>query len=154
MVIDNNKSKKLDKLNLKVEDLFLSEQELHKSYVIDNSTFSNNFTDQINVIEHLFTDLQNQHSDLTIKSTIDAEKNKQLKSFDVLIKKLLKHEKSKHSISLNQITSLKNSLFPQNSLQERFDNFIPYYLKYGEDFIKILKQELNPLDANFVILAH
>ncbi|MDA8956607.1 bacillithiol biosynthesis cysteine-adding enzyme BshC [Flavobacteriales bacterium] len=154
LVLDSNKTKKLNKLNLKLKDLFISEHELHKAYVLKNSTFSDDFSTQNDTIEKLYSDLAAKFDDLAIKSSIDAEKNKNLKSFDSLVKRLLKHEKNKHSISLNQISNLKESLFPQNSLQERFDNFIPYYLKYGEDFIKILKQEFDPLDTNFVILAH
>jgi uncharacterized protein YllA (UPF0747 family) len=154
LVLDSNKTKKINKLNLKLEDLFLSEHELHKSYVLKNSSFSDDFSAQINAFEKLYSDLVTKFDDSAIKSSIDAEKNKNLKSFDSLAKRLLKHEKNKHSVNLNQITNLKESLFPQNSLQERFDNFIPYYLKYGEDFIKILKQEFDPLDSNFVILAH
>ena len=48
---------------------------------------------------------------------------------------------------------LNQQLFPDNSLQERHDNFIPFYLKDGENFIERLKQNLNPLDPNFVILS-
>lgn len=154
LVLDSSKTKKINKLNLKLEDLFISEHELHKAYVLRNSAFSVGFGTQNDAIEKLYSDLAAKFDDLAIKSSIDAEKNKNLKSFDSLVKRLLKHEKNKHSISLNQISSLKESLFPYNSLQERFDNFIPYYLKYGEDFIKILKQEFDPLDTNFVILAH
>ena len=38
--------------------------------------------------------------------------------------------------------------------EERYDNFIPFYLQYGDNFIEILKNSLNPLDANFVVLSH
>ena len=51
------------------------------------------------------------------------------------------------------ISKLKQQLFPDNSLQERYDSFIPFYLKDGENFIERLKQNLNPLDPNFVILV-
>lgn len=154
LVLDSSKSKKINKLNLKLEDLFQTESQLHKSYVLRNTNFSDDFSTQNNAIEELYSALADKFEDSAIKSSIDAEKNKNLKSFDSLAKKLLKYEKNKHAISLNQISNLKKALFPQDSLQERFDSFIPYYLKYGEDFIKILKEEFDPLDTNFVILAH
>ena len=75
------------------------------------------------------------------------------KDLEKLSKKLIRFEKQKHTQSLNQISKLKRMLFPNNNLQERYDNFIPYYLKYGDNFIKILKNELNPLDSRFVILT-
>jgi len=66
---------------------------------------------------------------------------------------LLKNEKKKHQQSLHQISQLKTKLFPNNGLQERHDNFIPFYLKHGENFIEILLRELKPLDVKFVILS-
>ena len=67
-------------------------------------------------------------------------------------KKINKLEKQKHEVALSQISKIKTNFFPNRSLQERHNNFIPYYLKYGDKFIKKLKEELNPLDTNFVVL--
>jgi len=78
---------------------------------------------------------------------------KQLNALESLELKLIRLEKQKHKDALNQISKLKHQLFPDNSLQERYDNFIPFYLKDGENFIKILKQNLNPIDPNFVVLS-
>ena len=45
----------------------------------------------------------------------------------------------KKETELNRIAKIKQKLFPNNdSLQERYDNFIPYYLKYGPDWIDTL----------------
>ena len=84
--------------------------------------------------------------------TIKAEQQKQLKSLQKLEKKLLHSEKKKHENALNQISKIKKQLFPNNGLQERFDNFTSFYLNHGENFIEILQAELNPLVPNFVIL--
>ncbi len=56
-------------------------------------------------------------------------------------------------VSLNQIEKIKNQLFPNNSLQERHDNFIPFYLKDGENFLERIKSNFDPLSPNFVVLA-
>ena len=154
LIVDDNKHKKIKKLDLNFDDLFLSEHEIQKSFVLKNTAYTEDFTYQNKLIEELFGSLANKYQDSSIKSSIDAEKSKCLKSFDNLSKKLLKHEKNKHSTSLNQITNIKKSLFPHNSSQERFDNFIPFYLKYGDGLFDILKSEFDPLDTNFVILAH
>ena len=154
LIVDDNKHKKIKKLDLNFDDLFLSVHEIQKSFVLKNTAYTEDFTYQNKLIEELFGSLANKYQDSSIKSSIDAEKSKCLKSFDNLSKKLLKHEKNKHSTSLNQITNIKKSLFPHNSSQERFDNFIPFYLKYGDGLFDILKSEFDPLDTNFVILAH
>ena len=68
-------------------------------------------------------------------------------------KKIIKSKKQHHKLSLEKISKIKNKLFPNKILQERFDNFIPYYLNYGKQFIKTLKSEIDPLDTNFLILS-
>ena len=42
-------------------------------------------------------------------------------------------------------------IFPENNFQERYDNFIPYYLQYGEEFFNIIKDYFNPLKAELKI---
>ncbi len=41
----------------------------------------------------------------------------------------------------------------KEELQERHDNFIPFYLKHGMNFFDELKRNLNPLDFSFNILS-
>ena len=106
----------------------------------------------LETINRIFDSMSKKTIDKNLQSTIKAEKQKQLKSLQKLEKKLLKSEKRKHEIALQKISKLKKNLFPNNSLQERFDNFIPFYLKDEGNFIEILLAELNPLAANFVIL--
>ena len=65
---------------------------------------------------------------------------------------MLKAEKQRQETSVNQIKKLKEKLFPGNGLQERHDNFIPFYIKQGTDFIATLKKELDPLQLQFTVL--
>ena len=65
----------------------------------------------------------------------------------------MKAEKRKIENELNKIVKLKHKFFPGNDgLQERYDNFIPYYLKYGPNWIKELIHLVDPLNKNFKIL--
>ena len=58
-------------------------------------------------------------------------------------------------ISSEQKLNIQSKVFEKLilHLQERTDNIIPYYCKYGEKFIETLKKELDPLDLNFLILS-
>jgi bacillithiol biosynthesis cysteine-adding enzyme BshC len=40
-----------------------------------------------------------------------------------------------------------------DELQERYNNFSEYYIKYNMHFFEILKQNLNPFDFRFIILS-
>ena len=70
-----------------------------------------------------------------------------------MLKKLTKVDKQKHKNALDQISKIKKQYFPNNALQERHENLIAFYLNHGDNFIKKMKEELNPLDSNFVVLA-
>ena len=142
---------KWQNLGFDLADLFLDEHQLHQQYVRKQTNL--NLTQEFKDLKNLFEQILSKINDKGLKKSILAEQQKQLNSFEKIEKKLLKFEKKKHEDALNQITQLKAKLFPNNSLQERYDNFIPFYLKHGDNFIEILQKELNPLDAKFVILS-
>ncbi|MFT3747924.1 MAG: bacillithiol biosynthesis cysteine-adding enzyme BshC [Agriterribacter sp.] len=76
--------------------------------------------------------------DITLEQHVDALKNRAEKQLKNLEKKLLRAEKRKHHDQQAQIVKLKSHLFPNNSLQERVENILPYYARYGAGFIKML----------------
>jgi uncharacterized protein YllA (UPF0747 family) len=66
--------------------------------------------------------------------------------------RLLKAEKQKQDVSLQQIEQLKLQLFPEGNLQERVDNFMNWYAKSGSEIIKALIECLCPVEQEFVVL--
>jgi len=66
---------------------------------------------------------------------------------------MIRAEKRKQEQAVSQIAALKDKLFPGNGLQERIENFIPFYVKYGEKFIDDLVEHLNPMQKRFVIFS-
>ncbi len=67
--------------------------------------------------------------------------------------KMLKAEKKKHQIAIQQITSLKESLFPFQSLQERKENFSVWYANHPKTFITTIKANSKPLSQDFSIVV-
>ena len=104
-------------------------------------------------LEKLYNKLLLKTNDKGLHASVNASHQKQLKSFEKLEQKLIRLEKQKYQNALNAIAKIKQQLFPKTILQERYDNFIPFYLKHGDNFIEILKESFNPLDANFVVLS-
>lgn len=151
MIMEEKEKSKWSDLGFKIQDIFVEEHSLHSRFVQSKSSIS--FEKEINDLDLLFQSILHKTTDKSLFSSIDSEKIKQIKSFQKLEKKLLKSEKQKHENSISQITKIKKKLFPNSSLQERFNNFIPFYLTYGKKFIETLKEELNPLDTNFLILS-
>ena len=144
--LEQNQLKKWQNLEFKFSDFFIDEHQLQKQYV--NKKTDLDLSDEMNALKKVFADILFKALDTGMQSSILAEQ-KQIDAFDKLEKKLLKNEKKNHQQSLLQISQLKTKLFPNNGLQERHDNFIPFYLKHGENFIEILLKELKPLDVKF-----
>jgi bacillithiol synthase len=77
---------------------------------------------------------------------------KALEPIRELEKKLLKAEKRKFKDHQRQIHTLQACLFPLNELQERIDNFMPWYARRGPKFIADLYAYSLTLEQEFVIL--
>ena len=68
-------------------------------------------------------------------------------------KKLLKAEKRRFGDQRRQVAALKAALFPQDNLQERVDNILPWYAMYGPGFIRELYRQSPVLEQEFVVLT-
>jgi uncharacterized protein YllA (UPF0747 family) len=65
---------------------------------------------------------------------------------------LLKAQKRKLSDLVNRITDLQNGLFPNQSLQERNQNFSEFYEVIGRDLIPMLLINTDPLKFEFTVI--
>jgi len=62
---------------------------------------------------------------------------------------LLHAQKKKLVDHVQRLTLLHESIFPNNSLQERQLNFFEFYLAYGDDVHQLLLEQLDPLRMEF-----
>jgi bacillithiol synthase len=82
-----------------------------------------------------------------------AEKAKMDKGLEHIEQKMIRAEKRKQEQAVSQIAAIKDKLFPGNGLQERIENFLPFYVKYGEAFIDNLVERFTPMQKSFVVLS-
>ena len=153
LLIDEKKRHAFEKLGFGLRDLFFSEDELYKRYILTHSTLDISLENDKKDLELVYERIASKTSDLGLKNSIKAQLQKQFSSLDRLQEKLIRVEKKKSETAINQIAKIKRELFLNNSLQERYDNFTFYYLINGESFIKTLKDNLDPLNPNFVVLT-
>jgi len=153
MLLNVGQNKKRQDLGFSIADLFLDEHQLQKKFVLSQKGAVVSLKDEINSLEDMYVSILAKTTDVGLQISIKSQHQKQLKSLVQLEEKLLRLAKQKNESSLNQISKIKQQLFPNNSLQERHDNFISFYLTHGENFIKIMKENLNPLNPNFVVLS-
>ena len=90
--------------------------------------------------------------DNTLVQHVSALQTKAIKSVRELEKKLIRAEKHRFESEKRQIHKLLSALFPHNNLQERIDNFMPYYATWGQKFIDVLYRHSLVLEQEFVVL--
>src|SRR5699024_12220238 len=137
-----------------LKSIFKSEDVLKSEFVKRTTKHRLNLNDEWLEINGVFSKikLRAHKIDPTLSQSTDAVKAKLKKSIKNLEKKLLRAEKKNHAEALIQIGRVKEQLFPDGVLQERVENFAPYYLRYGDDFIKDLLKHFQPLDFQFTVL--
>jgi uncharacterized protein YllA (UPF0747 family) len=146
---------KLERAGLELTDVFKPEEELVNELVKRESQQQLNLSDEITVAHRYYERLKTlaRPVDPTLVQHVDALQKKALDPLQNLEKKLLKAEKRKFTDQQRQIHALKIALFPLNGLQERIDNFMPWYAARGPQFIRDIYQHSPTLEQEFVILG-
>lgn len=152
--IDKGHAKRLSKLGIDEEQLFSKTEDLLKDFVRKNTENELSITSEKEQLKSLFESIaaKAKNIDPTLEKAIMADYARQAKSVANLEGRLMRAEKQKHDTALNQIRNLKEKLYPNNGLQERYDNFLPFYMRYGNRFFDVLLAELNPLEDGFVVI--
>jgi len=145
--------KRLEKLDVRIEDLFGDDTQLRKKFVNQNSTVALTLTEEKRAFEAIFEDILGKalQVEKTLEGTVNAEKAKLRNALENLEKRLQKAEEKHYETELTQLTGVKNKLFPNGGLQERTDNFLNFYLN-DSNFLQKLLAHFEPLDFRFNVL--
>lgn len=155
LVGSKKQEEKLADFGFTIEDLFLPEFDLMDKYVRALSTNSLDVQDETASATKLFDGFKLKAAaiDHTLVQHVEALHTKLQKQIHEAGKKMLRAEKRKFEVQRNQLLKLKGQLFPNGNLQERVDNFMPYYARYGNAFIDTLYQHSPALEHQFIILS-
>ena len=153
ILINEKQKDMIDKLGFALEDIFLSLDELNRKYILSHANSDVSLKCEKNDLDLLYQRLSSKTLDAGLQNSIDAQLSRQLSFLDSMQEKIIRLEKKKSEVAMRQIEKLKGRLFPCNRLQERYDNFIPYYVQCGDNLIETLKDNFDPLNPNFVILS-
>jgi bacillithiol biosynthesis cysteine-adding enzyme BshC len=149
------KERKLrEQLALSISDIFQPETELIHQFVKKNSTDDWQVDSEMKALEQLLAQLKQKavHLDPTLRASADAALARMRHQVQVLEKKMLRAEKRKLQDRILKIAKLKQHLFPKGSLQERTENFMPFYLLYGKGFFDALMEYMLPLQQQFLVV--
>ncbi len=142
-------------LGFDLADVFKPILNLEAEYVNAHTENSLSLSDSINALEKLYQTIRNQVN--KVDATLgDHTMNLSVQSVKKLLeleKKILKAEKRKQATSIERIRTIKNELFPQNSLQERVENFVEWVGVYGWDWVHAIMVNSNSLEQRFTIIT-
>ncbi|MBP7184166.1 MAG: bacillithiol biosynthesis cysteine-adding enzyme BshC [Saprospiraceae bacterium] len=149
--IDKNLSSKMDKLQFEIPYYFKEIDLLIKDFIQNHTTDELDISEERKMLNQLFNSLleKTENIDRSLSGYIKAEEVKFEKNIDQILFKLQKASKSKHETEIAQLKSIKEKLFPNNTLQERYENFITYYNLWGNAWIDFLVKNSNPFEKKF-----
>ena len=154
LLSDEKAEQQIQKLGLSKTDLFKDIDLLIKDFVSKNASSAVLLKEEEQKLIIIFTELAEKVGaiDATLKASVEAEFQKALSSLKNIESKLIKSEKQKQETNINQIRKLIDRFLPEGILQERHDNFAPYYLKSGINLIADFKEAFDPFEFKLMIL--
>jgi bacillithiol synthase len=154
LLIKKNWKQKLEKTGLQPSDVFKSEEKLMEQYVHQFSPHKLSLQTQIDKIRGFYGALKKISAavDKTLEQHVDKLETQSIQKLEELEKKILRAEKKNHEEARKRIYEIKEALFPLNNLQERIDNFIPWFAEYGRSFIDLIYDNSLTFEQEFVIL--
>lgn len=143
------------KLGFDSTALFKNETALLNELVKRDSTVQLSLEKEKQTLLEFYAQLKNISGavDPTLAQHTEALQVKALKKIEALEKKLLRAEKKKFEAQQRQLHKLKTTLFPNNNLQERIDNMIPYYAVMGKALLQMIYNNSKGLEQEFGIIV-
>jgi len=155
LLIEQKWKEKLDHTQLSIHDIFRSQETLVNELVRRESNQQLSLETELADAESYYGKLKTLAGsvDPTLGQHVAALHAKALQPLKELEKKLLKAERRKFGDQQRQIHAIKTGLFPRNNLQERIDNFMPWYAQRGPQFITDLYKYSPGLPPQFIVLS-
>lgn len=154
LIVEEKWQEKISKLELSITDFFKDETQILTSLVTRHSNGHLKLEEELQAAEQLYKQLRIKAGkiDESLLSHIEALEVKAVKPLQELEKKMIRAEKKKYESEQHQINAIRTALFPNGGLQERVENFLPYYAQWGKAFIDCVYKHSPALEQEFVIL--
>ncbi len=150
MIVNKGLSKKVKKLSLPATSLFKSTHEL-KAWYLEHFQKNEHLLDKEKAeINDIFDRITTKAAtiDKSLEGFIGAEGAKTYKSVDNIQKRLKKSLENQNELAMNQISGIKEKLFPNGVPQERYDNYLNFALN-NPNFIQTLLDNFDPLEFSY-----
>lgn len=140
-------AKRIRKLGLLPEDLFRDAIALKREFVEQHTSHALKFDSENKAINRALDAILHkaQMVDPSLERAVLAETKRFANAVARLEKKMRRAEERNQETGVRQLLAVKNELFPNGGLQERFENFLTFYLN-DRLFLQKMLAAFNPLD--------
>lgn len=147
--------RKIDKLDLKLEDFFQNFTKISNAKILENNRILESLDEKENLIVSNFSALKSlaETTDKTFGNMVKAEEIRQLKSFARMKKRLLRAEKIKQNDLLERLEMLFLDVHPSKTWQERIFNFSVFFADYGYSWLETCLEEMEVEQSKLIIIA-
>ena len=154
LLLEKRDQELMQKLQLDNRQLFLSELEQQNLLTRRSTEHRLELDDEEAQVNELYSQMQYLAAavDPTLQPHVAALHTRVLQDIHSVEKKMLRAEKRKNTDQHRQLSKLRSHINPNNSLQERVNNFMPLYARYGASLIDIIYQHSKGLDSSFGII--
>lgn len=142
------------KTGLSDKEMFWPSEQLTRYFVQKHSNKDLELEEARRDLSELFDKIKNKAVavDDTLRSSAEAALTKMRYQVDIIEKKMMRAEKRNMAEELARIYKLKALLFPNNSLQERYETFMPYFISKGFSYFDNLLEATRPYGDSFVLI--
>ena len=155
LLMSQEQEARLQKTGWTVDDLFQSDFDLMNRLVKKQSEHVLSLEKEIAETKLFYAKISTASTaiDQTLKQHVAAIEKKAITHLETLEKKMLRAEKRKFETEHRQLQKIKAELFPNNGLQERVENILPFYARYGKDIIDCIYRHSPAADMQFGIIS-
>lgn len=153
--IDQSLASAIQKTGLLPEEFLDDENLLIRKVVKQKGYDDMGITEAAAQIEKTYAAIAEQFAaiDSTLEPSVKAEKQKVINGLKHLEDKLRKAISRKEETTLNRIRKIKAEIYPGGVFQERRDNLLEWYGKYGEAFFREIEQHSNSFEVKLKMIV-
>ena len=154
LLVGEEQAKMLKQAGWDAAELFKPERELFEESVRQEAAHRLDLEAETRRMQEAYQSVASaaEAVDPTLRTHVAALEKKALDRLKELEKKMLRAEKRKHEITGKRIQKVREALFPNTGLQERYENVIPYLARYGKEVIDCIHANSKPFTEGFCIL--
>lgn len=154
LLVGEEQRRMLSDAGWEAADLFRPERELFEQRVRTDTSNRLDLESEIRAIRELYAGIANtaEAVDPTLKQHVAALEKKAVDRLRELEKKMLRAEKRRHEVTGKRLQKVRQALFPNNGLQERHENMIPYIARYGREVIDCIHRNSQPFGGGLCII--